>query len=226
MATAAPCSQSTAADSDAAVECTEAACLESGVHAVPIEYASYVSVGPVRQTRVIKCCVVVRCSWHRARQWPDIYIYIYIHNACYILFLCLQGVDVMNMYEEHAMSAIYMDAEMSHHGDPGSGDNTESYHPGLVIEQLNKVLFLRQSYNPRVVGMQMSRCKYVKAVIASSALAPTPGKLLHLLLPFQQSQMLGTNIMQIVTCIGLNQCTTCPLYIQLERPDEIAFFVY
>lgn len=119
------------------------------------------------------------------------------------------------MYEEHAMSAIYMDAEMSHHGDPGSGDNTESYHPGLVIEQLNKVLFLCQSYNPRVVGMQMSRCKYVKAVIASSALAPTPGKLLHLLLPFQQSQMLGTNIMQIVTCIGLNQCTTCPLYIQL-----------
>jgi hypothetical protein len=50
----------------------------------------------------------------------------------------------MSMYEEHAMTAIYMDAEMSHHGDPGSGDNTESYHPGLVIEQLNKVLCLSQ----------------------------------------------------------------------------------
>jgi hypothetical protein len=49
----------------------------------------------------------------------------------------------MKMYEEHAMTAIYMDAEMSHHGDPGSGDNTESYHPGLVIEQLNKVLCLK-----------------------------------------------------------------------------------
>ena len=65
-------------------------------------------------------------------------------------FLCLQGVDVMNMYEEHAMTAIYMDAEMSHHGDPGSGDNTESYHPGLVIEQLNKVLFL---INPITHGL-------------------------------------------------------------------------
>lgn len=43
------------------------------------------------------------------------------------------------MYEEHAMSAIYMDAEMSHHGDPGNPDSTESYHPGLVVEQLNKV---------------------------------------------------------------------------------------
>ncbi|KAL0031492.1 hypothetical protein WJX77_003186 [Trebouxia sp. C0004] len=52
----------------------------------------------------------------------------------------MEGVDVMNMYEEHAVTAIYMDAEMSHHGDPGSGDNTESYHPGLVIEQLNKTL--------------------------------------------------------------------------------------
>lgn len=52
----------------------------------------------------------------------------------------MEGVDVLNMYEEHAMTAIYMDAEMSHHGDPGSGDNTESYHPGLVIEQLNKTL--------------------------------------------------------------------------------------
>lgn len=50
------------------------------------------------------------------------------------------------MYEEHAMTAIYMDAEMSHHGDPGSGDNTESYHPGLVIEQLNKVCFSRQQW--------------------------------------------------------------------------------
>lgn len=46
----------------------------------------------------------------------------------------------MRMYEEHAMSAIYMDAEMSHHGDPGNPDSTESYHPGLVVEQLNKVL--------------------------------------------------------------------------------------
>lgn len=45
----------------------------------------------------------------------------------------------MRMYEEHAMSAIYMDAEMSHHGDPGNPDSTESYHPGLVVEQLNKV---------------------------------------------------------------------------------------
>lgn len=45
----------------------------------------------------------------------------------------------MHMYEEHAMTAIYMDAEMSHHGDPGTSDSTESYHPGLVIEQLNKV---------------------------------------------------------------------------------------
>ena len=54
----------------------------------------------------------------------------------------------MNMYEEHAMTAIYMDAEMSHHGDPGSGDNTESYHPGLVIEQLNKVCSSRQQWLP------------------------------------------------------------------------------
>ena len=46
----------------------------------------------------------------------------------------------MNMYEEHAMTAIYMDAEMSHHGDPGTAESTESYHPGLVIEQLNKVI--------------------------------------------------------------------------------------
>lgn len=45
----------------------------------------------------------------------------------------------MRMYEEHAMTAIYMNSEMSHHGDPGQGENTESYHPGLVIEQLNKV---------------------------------------------------------------------------------------
>ena len=53
---------------------------------------------------------------------------------------CLvQGPEVMRMYEEHAMSAIYMDAEMSHHGDPGNPDSTESYHPGLVVEQLNKV---------------------------------------------------------------------------------------
>ena len=51
----------------------------------------------------------------------------------------LQGIDVMRMYEEHAMTAIYMNSEMSHHGDPGGRDNTESYHPGLVIEQLNKV---------------------------------------------------------------------------------------
>ena len=51
-----------------------------------------------------------------------------------------QGPEVMNMYEEHAMTAIYMDAEMSHHGDPGTADSTESYHPGLVIEQLNKVI--------------------------------------------------------------------------------------
>lgn len=50
----------------------------------------------------------------------------------------LQGLDVTRMYEEHAMTAIYMDAEMSHHGDPG-GENAESYHPGLVVEQLNKV---------------------------------------------------------------------------------------
>ena len=49
----------------------------------------------------------------------------------------------MHMYEEHAMSAIYMDAEMSHHGDPGNPDSTESYHPGLVVEQLNKVLRVR-----------------------------------------------------------------------------------
>lgn len=52
----------------------------------------------------------------------------------------VQGPEVMRMYEEHAMSAIYMDAEMSHHGDPGNPDSTESYHPGLVVEQLNKVL--------------------------------------------------------------------------------------
>ena len=54
----------------------------------------------------------------------------------------MQGLDVMRMYEEHAMTAIYMNSEMSHHGDPGQGDNTESYHPGLVIEQLNKVCTL------------------------------------------------------------------------------------
>ena len=48
-----------------------------------------------------------------------------------------QGPEVMNMYEEHAMTAMYMDAEMSHHGEPGA--NSEAYHPGLVIEQLNKV---------------------------------------------------------------------------------------
>ena len=110
------------------------------------------------------------------------------------------------MYEEHAMTAIYMDAEMSHHGDPGSGDNTESYHPGLVIEQLNKVLYLNQSYNPRVVGMQMSDCECVQAVVASSALTATPGKLLYLLLSFSTAKH-GANR----TCIGLPvfQAITC-----------------
>ena len=54
----------------------------------------------------------------------------------------------MRMYEEHAMSAIYMDAEMSHHGDPGNPDSTESYHPGLVVEQLNKVHCLSHSAEP------------------------------------------------------------------------------
>ncbi len=82
MATAAPCPQPIGADSDAAVECAEAACLESGVHVVPIKYASYGNLGPVRQTSVTKCCVVVRCSWHCARQWPDIYTMRAIYCSC------------------------------------------------------------------------------------------------------------------------------------------------
>ena len=50
----------------------------------------------------------------------------------------MKGPEVMKIYEEHAMTAMYMDAEMSYHGEPGGADS-ESYHPGLVIEQLNKV---------------------------------------------------------------------------------------
>lgn len=69
--------------------------------------------------------------------------------------LTIQGLDVMRMYEEHAMTAIYMNSEMSHHGDPGQGDNTESYHPGLVIEQLNKVCSLHLLSRPQSVSLHL-----------------------------------------------------------------------
>ena len=62
------------------------------------------------------------------------------------------------MYEEHAMSAIYMDAEMSHHGDPGNPDSTESYHPGLVVEQLNKVHHVLPSQSVVVCPSQAESC--------------------------------------------------------------------